>query len=744
MSDTLHLMTDEEYYQANLRKMQDATAAMTEEDRALVLQAFEYANKAHAEQRRKSGEPYIIHPVSVSCIIAQIGLDVDSVIAGLLHDTIEDTGATAEEIARLFGEPVALLVDGVTRLTKMSDISVGSREEAQMEDLRKMFVAMAKDIRVIIIKLADRLHNMRTSQYWKTEKQQQKALETMEIYTPLAHRLGMQTIKWELEDISLRILDPVGYKEIMDFLDARDESFSLFLDRTKPRIKERVEQAGIPCEVKARLKHVYSIYRKLYGQNMDFAEMYDICATRVIVDKLADCYNVLGLIHDLYRPVPGRFKDYISTPKPNGYQSLHTVVIGQEGIPFEVQIRTKEMDETAEYGVAAHWKYKNGLRGKQNEEGFAWVRQLIETQQDSDAEDFIKNIKTDLFADEVYVFTPRGDVINLPLGANPIDFAYAIHSAVGNRMTGAKVNGRIVPIDYKLKSGEIVDIITAKNATGPKRDWMQLVQTSGARSKIKQWFKKEKREENIAQGKADLDRELRVNLLGDILQNEEILSATLKAMSKPSLDELYAAIGYGGIALSRVVNKIKDEVSRRRAKQEKVAAVLQNSAAPAKKKSASNSGVIVEGLDNCAVKFAKCCHPVPGDDIIGFVTRGFGVSVHRRSCPNVTASMEKDDEYGRWIRTDWDQEERHSFTAALRVLVSNRIGLLADVIMVFTNMKLNITELNTREHEDGSCTLFISTEVSSLEQLDLVMNRVRRVKSVKEVSRNTSTDKGGK
>ena len=744
MSDTLHLMTDEEYYQANLRKMQDATAAMTEEDRALVLRAFEYANRAHAEQRRKSGEPYVIHPVSVACIIAQIGLDVDSVIAGLLHDTIEDTGATVEEIARLFGEPVALLVDGVTRLTKMSDISVGSREEAQMEDLRKMFVAMAKDIRVIIIKLADRLHNMRTSQYWKTEKQQQKALETMEIYTPLAHRLGMQTIKWELEDISLRILDPVGYKEIMDFLDSRDESFSLFLDRTKPRIKERVEQNGIACEVKARLKHVYSIYRKLYGQNMDFAEMYDICATRVIVDKLADCYNVLGLIHDLYKPVPGRFKDYISTPKPNGYQSLHTVVIGQEGIPFEVQIRTKEMDETAEYGVAAHWKYKNGLRGKQNEEGFAWVRQLIETQQDSDAEDFIKNIKTDLFADEVYVFTPRGDVINLPLGANPIDFAYAIHSAVGNRMTGAKVNGRIVPIDYQLKSGEIVDIITAKNATGPKRDWMQIVHTSGARSKIKQWFKKEKREENIVQGKADLERELRVNLLGDALQNEEIVAATLKAMSKPNLDELYAAIGYGGIALSRVVNKVKDEVSRRRAKLEKVAAVLQNAAAPVKKKGASNSGVIVEGLDNCAVKFAKCCRPVPGDEIIGFVTRGFGVSVHRRGCPNVTASLQKAEEYGRWIHTEWDEEERHSFTAAMRVLVSNRIGLLADVIMVFTNMKLNITELNTRENDDGTCTLFISTDVSSLEQLDLVMNRVRRVKSVKEVSRNTNSDKGSK
>ena len=744
MSDTLHLMTDEEYYQANLRKMQDATAAMTEEDRALVLRAFEYANRAHAEQRRKSGEPYVIHPVSVACIIAQIGLDVDSVIAGLLHDTIEDTGATVEEIARLFGEPVALLVDGVTRLTKMSDISVGSREEAQMEDLRKMFVAMAKDIRVIIIKLADRLHNMRTSQYWKTEKQQQKALETMEIYTPLAHRLGMQTIKWELEDISLRILDPVGYKEIMDFLDSRDESFSLFLDRTKSRIKERVEQNGISCEVKARLKHVYSIYRKLYGQNMDFAEMYDICATRVIVDKLADCYNVLGLIHDLYKPVPGRFKDYISTPKPNGYQSLHTVVIGQEGIPFEVQIRTKEMDETAEYGVAAHWKYKNGLRGKQNEEGFAWVRQLIETQQDSDAEDFIKNIKTDLFADEVYVFTPRGDVINLPLGANPIDFAYAIHSAVGNRMTGAKVNGRIVPIDYQLKSGEIVDIITAKNSTGPKRDWMQIVHTSGARSKIKQWFKKEKRDENIVQGKADLERELRVNLLGDALQNEEIVAATLKAMSKPNLDELYAAIGYGGIALSRVVNKVKDEVSRRRAKQEKVAAVLQNAATPMKRKGVSNSGVIVEGLDNCAVKFAKCCHPVPGDEIIGFVTRGFGVSVHRRGCPNVTASLQKEEEYGRWLHTEWDQEERHSFNAALRVHVTNRIGLLADVIMVFTNMKLNITELNTRENEDGTCTLFISTDVTSLEQLDLVMNRVRRVKSVKEVSRNTSSDKGGK
>ena len=517
----------QEYMETLQRQIEGIAAGFSPEEGEKIRRAYRFAAQAHQDQLRRSGEPYIMHPVAVACIIDQMGLDAESVMAGLLHDTVEDTPVTREDIAREFGAPVAMLVDGVTKLTKMEHTSYSTKEEQQMEDLRKMFIAMAKDIRVIMIKLADRLHNMRTIQYQKVQKQRDISVETMEIYAPLAHRLGMQGVKWELEDRSLKILDPVGYKEISDFLEDKSHGFAAFLEETKKRIQEKLEQAGIACQVKARLKSVYSIYRKLYGQNLSFAELYDICATRVIVKELTDCYNVLGLIHDLYKPVPGRFKDYISTPKPNGYQSLHTVVIGSEGIPFEVQIRTEEMDHRAEYGIAAHWKYKDGLKGSQKEEAFAWVRQLIETQQDTDASDFIKNIKTDLFADEVYVFTPRGDVINLPQGATPIDFAYAIHSAVGNRMTGAKVNGRIVPIDYQLKSGEIVDVITSKTAAGPKRDWMQIVKTNGARTKIKQWFKKERRDENIEQGKAALDRELRANLLYDAFQQPEMQSLIL-------------------------------------------------------------------------------------------------------------------------------------------------------------------------------------------------------------------------
>ena len=456
-------------------------------DMEKITKAYHFSEKAHEGQKRRSGEPYFIHPVTVAGILAELGMDTDSIVAGLLHDCLEDTSATYTTLEKEFGRSVADLVNGVTRLGK---IVYSSKEEAQMEDLRKMFIAMARDIRVIIIKLADRLHNARTFQYLPEQKQRDKALETMEIYAPLAHRLGIQNIKWELEDISIKYLDPVGYGEIMSQMADKGQQYEDFLQGVKKRISEKLLSMGIPCEMKARVKHVYSIYRKMYTQNLNLSEIYDICAVRVIVEELADCYNVLGFIHDLYRPVPGRFKDYISTPKPNGYQSLHTVVIGREGIPFEVQIRTREMDRTAEYGVAAHWKYKDGLKGKQNEETFAWIRQLLESQQDTQAEDFIQNIKVDLFSDEVFVFTPKGDVINLPAGATPIDFAYAIHSAVGNRMVGAKVNGRLVPIDYELKNGEIVEVVTSKETAGPKRDWLQIAKTAEARNKIKQWFEK--------------------------------------------------------------------------------------------------------------------------------------------------------------------------------------------------------------------------------------------------------------
>ena len=727
----------QKYMETLQQQIEGIAAGFSPEEGEKIRRAYRFAAQAHQDQLRRSGEPYIMHPVAVACIIDQMGLDAESVMAGLLHDTVEDTPVTREDIAREFGAPVAMLVDGVTKLTKMEHTSYSTKEEQQMEDLRKMFIAMAKDIRVIMIKLADRLHNMRTIQYQKVQKQRDISVETMEIYAPLAHRLGMQGVKWELEDRSLKILDPVGYKEISDFLEDKSHGFAAFLEETKKRIQEKLEQAGIACQVKARLKSVYSIYRKLYGQNLSFAELYDICATRVIVKELTDCYNVLGLIHDLYKPVPGRFKDYISTPKPNGYQSLHTVVIGSEGIPFEVQIRTEEMDHRAEYGIAAHWKYKDGLKGSQKEEAFAWVRQLIETQQDTDASDFIKNIKTDLFADEVYVFTPRGDVINLPQGATPIDFAYAIHSAVGNRMTGAKVNARIVPIDYQLKSGEIVDVITSKTAAGPKRDWMQIVKTNGARTKIKQWFKKERRDENIEQGKAALDRELRANLLYDAFQQPELQSLILKRLEMPDLTELYASLGYGGIAMSRVIAKVRDELQRQRAAEQKEAKLEAKLAAQTARaqRSVADTGVIVEGLDNCLVKFAKCCSPLPGDPIIGFVTRGYGVSVHRQDCANVRAALQNKPDDGRWIRTEWAMNERHQYSAGIRVTTKSRVGAITDVLTVLTNMKINVSEMNAKEMDDGQCDLFLTITVSDAEQMELVLSRILRANGVIQARR---------
>ena len=722
-----------EYLENLNQQIYKIAAGFPEEEKKSILRAYDYAYKHHEGQLRKSGEPYIMHPVAVAVNIEQMGLDAESIMAGLLHDTIEDTEASYAEVAKEFGESVAMLVDGVTKLTQMEHTSYSTKEEQQMEDLRKMFIAMAKDIRVIMIKLADRLHNMRTIQFQREQKQRDISVETMEIYAPLAHRLGIQNVKWELEDRSLKILDPVGYQEISDYLEEQNHGFADFLDETKARIIEKLDQVGIKCQVKARLKSVYSIYRKLYGQNLRFSELYDLCATRVIVKSLADCYNVLGLIHDLYKPVPGRFKDYISTPKPNGYQSLHTVVIGTEGIPFEVQIRTEEMDTQAEYGIAAHWKYKNGLKGSQKEATFAWVRQLIESQQDSDATDFIKNVKTDLFADEVYVFTPRGDVINLPKGATPIDFAYAIHSAVGNRMTGAKVNGRIVPIDCELHSGEIVDVVTSKNSTGPKRDWMQIVKTNGARTKIKQWFKKERREENIEQGKAVLERELRANLVFDAFQSPEMQELICSRMNVPNLEELYAGIGYGGVALSRVIAKVKDEAARLKAAEAKEAKLAAQAQKP--RKSIANSGVIVEGLDNCMVKFAKCCTPVPGDSIIGFVTRGFGVSVHRQDCANAKASARNPGEDGRWLRTEWAEDEKHQYNTGIKISANNRVGLLSDVLSQLSNMKINVSELNAREDDEGRCSLYLTVTIFDREHLEFVINRLARVSGVSEVKR---------
>lgn len=697
-------------------------------DMEKISKAYHYAEEAHQGQKRRSGEPYFIHPVTVAGILAELGMDTDSIVSGLLHDVLEDTEATYAMVEKEFGRSVADLVNGVTRLGK---IAYSSKEESQMEDLRKMFIAMARDIRVIIIKLADRLHNARTFKFLPEQKQRDKSLETMEIYAPLAHRLGIDSIKCELEDICIKYLDPVGYGYIMDEMAGKTDSYEQFLQRVKARISEKLQAAGIACEMKARVKHVYSIYRKMYIQNLTFSEMYDICAVRVIVEKLTDCYNVLGFVHDLYRPIPGRFKDYISNPKPNGYQSLHTVAIGREGIPFEVQIRTQEMDRTAEYGVAAHWKYKDGLKGKQNEQTFAWIRQLLESQQDTQAEDFIKNIKVDLFSEEVFVFTPKGDVINLPAGATPIDFAYAIHSAVGNRMTGAKVNGRLVPIDYELKTGEIVEVVTSKETNGPGRDWLKLAKTAEARNKIKQWFKKERREENIQQGQAALERELKIALLYQDFQREEVYGPVIRRFNFATLEDLYASIGYGGVSCSKVMIKVQEEIerlNRHKTKIEDPKLSLQ------KKRATSDSGVIVEGVDNCLVKFSKCCTPIPGDNIVGFVTRGYGVSIHRTECANVAKGMENTEEYGRWVRVSWDPDTKFKFSTGIHIRAKAQVGMLADIMQIFSVMKINVTEMNVRDSE-GLGHYFCTLEVNDREQLESILNRIRKVHGVVEATR---------
>ena len=640
-----------------------------------IRTAFEYADKCHEGQKRKSGEPYIIHPLAVAQIVADQKLDSESIIAALLHDVIEDTEATHEDVAKLFSPTIANLVEGVSKLTR---IQYATKEDEQMENLRKMLFAMSKDIRVILIKVSDRLHNMRTMEYQTPPKQKQKSLETMEIYAPIAHRLGMQRMKWELEDLSLKYLDPIGYAEIVSKLDAKRQEYEDFMQRTQDQIDVRLNEMKIEHIVYGRMKHPYSIYRKMFNQNKSLDEIFDLFAFRVIVENVGDCYNVLGVIHDLYKPILGRFKDYIGTPKPNGYQSLHTTVMGPDGIPFEVQIRTREMHELAEYGVAAHWKYKQNGQGSGTEGRYEWVRRLLENQEGADAEEYIHSLKIDMFADEVFVFTPNGDVQNLPAGATPIDFAYAIHSAVGNRMVGAKVNNRIVTFDHILKNGDIVEILTAKNAKGPSRDWMKIAKSSEARSKIRQWFKKEKKEENIANGRASFEAELKhCGLTMKDVTNPELLPTLLKKVAYGSLEDMYAAIGYGGFSAQKAVSRMQGEIQRVNKQQlEQQAAAEAAEAKPkeeprvsAPKKVKSEQGIIVEGLDNCLVKFSKCCTPVPGDEIIGFITRGYGVSVHRADCPNAAPEKrEAPDQAGRWIKVSWGTDTNESYPTILECL----------------------------------------------------------------------------
>ncbi|MBR4703688.1 MAG: bifunctional (p)ppGpp synthetase/guanosine-3',5'-bis(diphosphate) 3'-pyrophosphohydrolase [Oscillospiraceae bacterium] len=699
-------------------------------DRARLRAAYEYARDKHAGQLRKDGTPYISHPLAAAGICAGMGLDEDSIIACLLHDTIEDTDATYQEVAKRFGTEVADIVEGVTKLTR---VTYTTKEEAQMENLRKMLLAMSKDIRVILIKIADRLHNMHTMNFQSEAKRREKALETMEIYAPLAHRLGMQRVKWELEDLSLIYLDPIGYQEIVVQLDARMEELSEFMDSVQERIRKRMEDCNIRCEVSGRLKHIYSIYRKMAAQNKRFNEILDLCAFRVIVDSVQDCYNVLGQIHELFTPIPGRFKDYIATPKPNMYQSIHTSVIGSEGIPFEVQIRTWEMHHTAEYGVAAHWKYKDGIEGRADEDKFAWIRSLLEAQQDTEAPEFISELKVDMFSDEVFVFTPKGDVINLPAGATPIDFAYSIHSQVGNHMTGAKVNGRIVPFDRVLENGDIVEVSTSPTAKGPGRDWISLAKSATARTKIRQWFKKERREENIVRGRAAMEASLKhAGISADVLADAELMAVVEKRLAVTSLDDLFAAVGYGGMTTVRCLNRIKEELARTQ-KEHKVQPedLLVKEPAP---RSGGVDGVLVGDLDNCLVKFSRCCTPVPGDGVVGFITRGSGVSIHRKDCLNYQKAL-REGEGGRWVPVSWADTAGRQYTAALDITADARQNLILDIVTAMNAEKAGVTSLNIRETGDGGAIAFLTVLVKDLETLNSAVRHLRGIRGVRDVQR---------
>ncbi len=713
-----------------------------EYDRAKIEQAYRLAEEKHQDQKRSSGEPYIIHPLSVAAILVGLGMDSESVMAGLLHDVVEDTDCTIEEIQKTFGKEVALLIDGVTKLTK---IPYSSREEQQAENLRKMLMAMAEDIRVIIIKFADRMHNLSTLEYMSPQKQRDKAVECLEVYAPIADRLGIRTVKEYMEDISLKYLDPQAYREIEEDLSSRSKSRKQFIEDTKALIRGRVEISIPDVYIEGRVKSIYGIYRKMFIQGKTFEEIYDVFAVRVIVDTIEDCYNVLGIIHDMFQPLPGRFKDYISMPKPNMYQSLHTTVITKAGVPFEVQIRTWEMHHTAEYGIAAHWKYKLGMSARDADNAalddrLAWIRQMLENQAESeDVTDLVHSIKSDLIPEEVFVFTPKGDVINLPLGSTVIDFAYAIHSEVGNRMIGAKVDKRIVPLDYKVKTGEIIEILTTKEAgRGPNRDWLTLVRTSEARNKIRAWFKKEKRDENIVEGRAELEREFRRS---NIPLTSELMDYMIESVGKrhncSTEDDFYAAIGYGGIQLWKVLPRIKEEALR-----------LQKSAAPdqpqelpppttPEPKRRVASGVLVEGMDNCLIKFSRCCNPLPGDEIIGFITRGFGVSIHKRSCSNVPRDLTQCPEPERWVNAHWAGDVKDDFKSTLHILAVDRAGLLADVTQQLSNMKIFIHALTSRQ-ERGIVFAFISATLSinGLPHLQNIIERLGKIPGVISIDRS--------
>lgn len=700
-----------------------------------IKKAYDIAKAAHQDQKRRSGEPYIMHPVAVAQILFNFGMDNECIISALLHDVVEDTKVSIDFIRETFGDEVALLVDGVTKLGK---IPLSTREEVQAENIRKMFIAMNKDVRVIIIKLADRLHNMRTLQFMPDYKQREKSLETLEIYAPIAHRLGIRAIKDELEDLAVRYLDPIAYQEIENNLSMKKEEGERFLNDIKAQIQERITPLIKNATITSRVKSVHGIFRKVYIKGKSFEEIYDIYAVRIIVDTMIDCYNALGIVHDMFKPIPGRFKDYISTPKPNMYQSLHTTVLSKDGIPFEIQIRTWEMHRTAEYGIAAHWKYKLGKGGKDAlDEKLSWIHRMIETGESTDtAEDLVASIKGDLSVEEVYVFTPKGDIKSLPTGSTVIDFAYVIHSAVGNKMVGAKADGRIVPLDYQIKTGERIEILTTnQQGKGPSRDWLSIVKTGEARSKIRSWFKKERREENIEEGKASVKRELRRNFIGlGGAKYDEFIKRISEKQHFAHVDEFYAAVGYGGIQINRLMPGIKDEYNKNWKEKEPEKPQLSNIVDRPRKNSSSN-GVIVEGIDNCLIKMARCCNPLPGEEIIGFITRGHGLSIHRRNCVNVPQDLEHCAEPERWIHAYWDDSVKIETQSTLDVYAIDRDGIVLDITSTLMNMHVKIHSINARPINDGNCLTTLTVAVSSKEHLDNIVRIIRKIEGVYHIER---------
>lgn len=701
----------------------------------VVEKAYNYAVLKHEGQLRKSGEEYVNHPIAVSKIIAEMGLDTSSIAAALLHDVVEDTDCTDTEIQEQFGETIALLVCGVTKLGK---IPYTSKEEQQVENLRKMFLAMAQDVRVIVIKLADRLHNLRTMKSMPEEKQREKARETLEVYAPLAHRLGMSKIKWELEDLSLRYIDPIGYYEIVDKIAQKRSERESFIKNIMEVIKNRLGEINIKGHIEGRAKHFYSIYRKMFIQNKNIDELYDLFAVRVIVDSDADCYAVLGMVHELFKPIPGRFKDYIAMPKPNMYQSLHSTVIGPDGTPFEIQIRTWEMHRTAENGIAAHWKYKEGKSGESEmDKKLEWIKQLLEIQKDmANAEEFMQTLKIDMFSDEVFVFTPKGDVISLPAGSTPIDFAYAIHSAVGNKMSGAKINGKIVNIDYKLINGDIIEIITSNAVHGPNLDWLKIAKTSQARNKINQFLRKENRSENIVKGKEMLEREFKKLALPlTYINDDDFVSPMLKKYGFKNLEDMYATLGYGGSNAGKFVARLKDETRKMVQKNQDITESPELFVVKTSGKS-NNSGIIVEGIDNCLVRLSKCCNPVPGDSIVGFITRGRGVAVHRTDCINMTNVHRDDADFNRFIGVHWADSVSSSFLTNITISANDRNSLVVDISTMLYNMNVPLKGMNARATKNELAVIDITIEVSSglqlqqtikgLQKIDGVLSAVRR------------------